>query len=153
MANNARDLAWKVLAAGAAVVGIIYFSKASNTILDPIIDDQTQKQKKRQAKRNVTETTGDKVLISGKKRNGKLVKPYYVNLTTLAFQLNDYFHGNPLITYDKEARDAIFKTMPRYMPRLAEIYEAQTGKPLLQDIAKYMHNKYQAQLGHYPFAV
>jgi hypothetical protein len=154
MANNAKDIALKIFAAGAAVLAIMYFSQASNTILDPIIQNETDKQKKKQAKKHVQEITGNKVLIVGKKYvNGTTKKPYYVNLTTLASQINDYWHGNFLNTHGLEARHAIVSIWPRHMARLAEIYEAQTGTPFLQDAVKYLPIVYQKQLAQYLNAI
>ena len=84
------------LAIAATVFIVTYGGRAAENLIEPTVDKAERKAKKKKAQREQAEIKKDTILVTGKMKNGKKIKPYYVNLNTVASQLNSFYKKDKL---------------------------------------------------------
>jgi hypothetical protein len=138
------------LAIAATVFAITYGGRAVESLVEPTLDNAEKKAEKKKAEREKKEIKQDTILITGKKKNGKLVKPYYVNLQSIAAQLYSFYKkGNFFVSYDKEIENVLMSIYPYMMARVSELYRIRYGRNLLDDLLAELTTKGKRKMSIY----
>jgi hypothetical protein len=137
------------LAIAATVFAITYGGRAVESVIEPGIDRAEQKAIKRKAEREKKEIKQDTILVTGKKnpKTGKLIKPYYVNLNTVASQIHGYYKkSNWFQNYGPEIENLLKSTYPYMMARISEIYRIKYGRSLIDDLSTELTTKAKSRM-------
>ena len=132
---------------GAGVFALSTYGKVQEAVLEPTIEKEEKRRKKQAAEEDVIETAKDTFLIRNKKTTtGKKLKPYYINLQTMASQIYDNLNGSIFFKKPNNTIVLITQIYPYMMRRLSVIYKTRFNKELISDIIKHTNKKQQNKI-------
>jgi hypothetical protein len=138
------------LAIAATVFVVTYGGRTVENLIEPTVENAERKAKRKKAEKEKAEIKQDTILVTGKVKNGKKVKPYYVNLNTVASQLNSFYKkDNFFFSYDKEVENILMGLYPYMMPRVAELYRIKYGRALIDDLLSVLTSKGKTKMSVY----